>query len=77
MVIKIETGRSGASFATIEKLAAALEVDPGELFIATPHPGIRNSKLHDLTARLATLSPKELDWLEGVITASLKPVGTS
>ena len=74
MVIKIETGRSGASFATVEKLAAALAIDPGELFIATAYSGSRNTKLHDLTARLALLSASELDWVGGIVEAVLVPL---
>ena len=74
MVVKIETGRSGASFAMIESLAEALEIDPGELFILTAYPGSRNTKLHDLTARLATLPTPELEWVTGIIEASLRPI---
>ena len=74
MVVKIETGRSGASFATIEKLADALQIDPGELFLVTAYPGSRNTNLHDLTAQLATLSAAQLEWLTGIVEASLKPV---
>ena len=73
MVVKIETGRSGASFATIEKLAGALEIDPGELFIATAYPGNRNTRLHNLTAKLAVLTTPELRWITGVIDAALGP----
>lgn len=75
MVVKLETGRSGASFATIEKLAGALEIDPGELFIVTAYPGSRSTELHDLTAKLAILPAPELAWVTGIIEAALKPKG--
>ena len=74
MIIKMETGRSGGRFPTIERLASALEVDPGEFFFASPFgSGSSNTALHDLSAKLATLSPSELSWIANVIDAALEP----
>lgn len=73
MVVKMELGRTGARFPTIERLADALEIDPGELFIAAPYPGASRTPLNDLMATLATLPPGDLAWLRGVVEAALKP----
>lgn len=73
MVSKIEAGSTGASFASIVKLARALAVDPAELF--SPHiPGtaIERPKLTAMMGRLARLSDDDLDWLDDVLTAVLK-----
>ena len=73
MLVKMELGRTGASFATVERLACALEIDPGELFFAAPYPGADHTPLNDLMVKLASLSPKELAWMQSVIDAALKP----
>ncbi len=76
MVSKIEGGTSGARFGVVAQLAAALEVDPAELF--TPHlPGgqLQRTTLTDITSRLAGLSEAELLWLGGVLDAALRPKG--
>jgi transcriptional regulator with XRE-family HTH domain len=40
MVAKIETGKSGARFPVIERIADALDVDPAELFTTQLPPGL-------------------------------------
>lgn len=75
MVIKIETGRSGASFATVERLANALGVDPSALFGASPYEGEEWSDLHGMMAMVAVEPPETQAWLIGIIAAALKPKG--
>ena len=73
MIVKMETGRSGGRFPTIERLAYALEIDPGELFFASPYgSGSSNTALHDLSAKLAGLTPEELVWVTEILDAVLK-----
>lgn len=74
MVARVETGSTGVSFRTIEKLAAALAVDPAELFTADlPGGSLQRRPATELTARLANLKPEEIGWLSGIIDAALKP----
>ena len=74
MISRIEVGATGASFTTIDKLAAGLGVDPAELFTSELTSGGRGrTALADLTARLAMLSDRELTWVAGVLEALLKP----
>jgi hypothetical protein len=50
MVGKIETGVSGARFPVIERLAAAMAVDPAELFSIYQFEGvIRRGALHEVS----------------------------
>ena len=73
MISRIETGGTGLRFPTIEKLAAALEIDPAELFIADPVPGRDMRRpLVDLTVRLAALSDSDLAWVGELLTSALK-----
>lgn len=72
MVSKIEVGATGARFPVIERLAAALGVDPAELFSTEiPSGSIRRGPYLDLTTRLAGLSDSELKWVSGVVDAAL------
>jgi transcriptional regulator with XRE-family HTH domain len=74
MIARIETGATGARFPSIARIAAALEVDPAELFILDPVPGrIVRKPLVDLTARLAALSDSDLAWVAQLLEAALKP----
>lgn len=73
MIAKIETGATGVSFAAIERIAKALNVDPAELFSTeVPAGALQRRPLTDLTAMLAGLSPQDLLWIKGIIVASLK-----
>lgn len=73
MIARIETGTTGARFGSIEKIAAALEVDPAELFTADlPKSSLRRKALTDVTAKLAGLSDDDLAWVGGVLDAALK-----
>lgn len=61
MVGKIEKGASGARFPVIERLAAALDVDPAELFTAElPGGALRRGAYSDVSLHLARLSEAEL-----------------
>ena len=73
MVSRIESGATGVRFATITKLADALAVDPAELFTPELAGGaLERAKLADLTATLAKLSDRDLDWVGNVLSAVLK-----
>lgn len=73
MVSKIEGGSSGARFGVIEKLAAALGIDPAELFTSElPSGQLKNDAMVSLTSRLAALSDSDLNWIRGIIDAVLK-----
>ena len=74
MVSKIETGGTGARFPAIERLAAALEVDPGELFrppggVGSQHDG----PLVEIASNLAKLPDADLRWVKGLLEAALRP----
>jgi transcriptional regulator with XRE-family HTH domain len=72
-ISKIEIGATGARFPMIEKIAAALEVDPAELFSPEiPSGALRRGPLLQITTRLASLSESELRWISGVIDAVLR-----
>lgn len=74
MIARIEVGATGVSFTTVEKLAAALQVDPAELFTADLAGGaLQRKPLSELTAKLAGIKSDELLWLIGIIDAALKP----
>lgn len=73
MIARMEAGATGARFTTITKLAAALQVDPGELFSTeVPAGALERQELTEITTRLATLNDRELRWLSGVIDAALR-----
>ncbi|MDX8477017.1 helix-turn-helix transcriptional regulator [Mesorhizobium sp. VK24D] len=72
-ISKIEIGATGARFPMIEKIAAALAVDPAELFSPEiPSGALRRGLLLELTTRLAALSESDLQWVSGVIEAALR-----
>ncbi|GJD66958.1 helix-turn-helix domain-containing protein [Methylobacterium frigidaeris] len=74
MISRIEVGGTGARFPVIERLAAALEVDPAEFFTTQSHTdGMRRGPFASLTVRLARMSDAELRWVEGILEAALKP----
>lgn len=71
-ISKLESGKTGASFDTIARLAASLQIDPAALFSdeikteAMSRPAFRN-----LAAKLARLTDEQLVWIDGLITAAL------
>jgi transcriptional regulator with XRE-family HTH domain len=73
MISRIETGGTGLSFPTIEKLAGALQIDPAELFIVDPIPGRDMRRpLLDLAAKLSALSDSDLAWVSELLASALK-----
>lgn len=78
MIARIEVGATGSSFASIERIARALAVEPAELF----HPqaaaaSLVTGELADLLGELAKSTPAEVAWLRRLIQAALAPVGRS
>lgn len=72
MVAKIETGKSGARFPVIERIAAALDVDPAELFTTQLSTGaFRRGAFAALSLRLASLSETDLLWIGRIVDAVL------
>ncbi|MBU0658697.1 helix-turn-helix domain-containing protein [Parablastomonas sp. CN1-191] len=73
-IARIEVGARGVSFGTIEKLAAALGVDPAELF-TTELPGgaLERRAAGDLAAKIANVKSEDVPWLTGIVEAALKP----
>ena len=73
MISKIESGGTGARFGVIERLAAALEVDPGDLFLPPGGVGSRHPEpLIEIAKSLARLPDAELRWVKGILDAILK-----
>ena len=73
MISKIETGATGVRFPVIERLSAALNVDPAELFSAeTPAGRRRRPEYAELADRLADLPDDQLHWLSGLVEAALR-----
>jgi transcriptional regulator with XRE-family HTH domain len=74
MIGRIEAGQTGARFPSIERLAAALRVDPAELFTTELTTGTTRSKpLLALSARLAALLERDIAWIDQLLDAALKP----
>lgn len=70
MIGKIETGLSGARFPAIERIAAALDVDPAELFTTElPNGAIRRGVYNDISIHLAGLSDADLKKVLRVLEA--------
>lgn len=73
MIARIETGATGARFPSIERIAAALKVDPADLFTADlPSGASDRAALSNITARLAVLSDRDLAWVDTLLDAALK-----
>lgn len=73
MVQKLEVGGVGARFAVIEKLAAALRIDPAELFsLEIPGGALQRRELTELTSQLASLSDADLAWASELLKVALK-----
>lgn len=69
-VARVERGQSAASFDVVERLAAALEVQPAALFGVDPAG--EPAAFDEVLVSLAALSPKRLAWIKGVIDAALE-----
>ncbi|MEP1420526.1 MAG: helix-turn-helix transcriptional regulator [Erythrobacter sp.] len=72
-ISKLESGKTGASFDAIARLAKALQIDPASFFTdeidtgATARPAFRK-----LAAKLVRLSDEQLAWIDGVVSAALQ-----
>lgn len=76
MISRIEGGLTGVRFTTIERLADALQIDVAELFTTELPTGTpRSDAMIELTARLASLSDRELVWVDQLLDAAMKPRG--
>ena len=76
MIVRIEGGSSGARFPNIEKIAQALEVDPGDLFIVGSNKrGRTRSMIADIDARLTGLSDHDLKWVDELLELALRRLG--
>lgn len=74
MINRIERGVAAARFPNISRLADALEVDPAELFTPELAQGARQRRaLNDVVARLSVLSDRDLEWVDRLLDAALKP----
>ncbi len=72
-ITKIEAGKAGIGFKTIEKLAAALDVDPAEFFTTDFANGrVRRGPLEEATSQLSTLSDQDLAWASAVLKLVLE-----
>ncbi len=66
-IAKIEIGATGVSFEMIEKLAATLRIDEGDLFA-----NLGRTKAGALiSAKLSPLAEAELNWLKSIIDSAL------
>lgn len=76
MINRIERGVAAARFPNITKLASALEVDPAELFTPDLPAGADQRRvLTNLVSRLSTLPDRDLEWIDRLLDAALKPRG--
>ena len=76
MIKRIERGVAAARFPNITKLAAALEVDPAELFTPDlPAGASQRRALTNLVSRLSGLPDRDLEWIDRLLDAALKPRG--
>lgn len=79
-VRKLEGGSAGASFPMIEKIAAALRLDPAELFTTEiPSGALGRSRVNEISLRLAALPANELEWVSDLLDVALRarPVSAS
>jgi transcriptional regulator with XRE-family HTH domain len=75
MIARIEMGKTGARFPSIQRIADALGIDPGELFLPTDIKADKpvRGKLADVSSRLSGLSDRDLGWIDDLLDAALKP----
>ena len=70
---KLEGGTVGASFPMIEKIAGALRIDPAELFSTeVPSGTLSRTKFNEISLKLASLSPNELQWISDLLDVALR-----
>ena len=71
MIARLEGGKTGAGFDTIERLSAALGIDPAELFSTADGQRRHGRTYQRITARLAQLSETDLLWTDRLLDAAL------
>lgn len=72
-ISKLESGKTGASFDAITRLARALQIDPAAFFSDEIETGaMSRPAFRKLTAKLARLTDEQLVWIDGLITAALQ-----
>ena len=73
MITRIESGSSGTRFPAIERLSAALGVDPSELFVVESNRrGRSRPALVEINTKLTGLSDRELLWVGDLLDAALR-----
>ena len=74
MIGRIEAGLTGARFPSIERIAAALEVDPAELFTTElASDQVRSPAMLELFARLSPMNDREVGWIDRLLDAAMSP----
>lgn len=73
MIVRIEGGKTGARFPSIERIASALNIDPSELFVvgSTSQKRARPAAI-EINARLAGLSDRDLGWIDELLEVALR-----
>jgi len=72
-ISKLESGKTGASFDAIARLANALRIDPAAFFTDQIETGATSRPAFSkLVAKLARLTDDQLVWIDGVISAALQ-----
>jgi transcriptional regulator with XRE-family HTH domain len=72
MISKIEVGATGARFPSIERLAAAVDVDPAELFTSDiPAGSMNRGAFGEISAKLAPLPESDLVWISTLLDVAL------
>jgi transcriptional regulator with XRE-family HTH domain len=73
MIVRIEGGTSGARFPSIERISAALQVDPAELFVVgSSRQGRVRPVMSEINARLTGLSDHDLQWVDDLLDVALR-----
>lgn len=73
MISRMESGGTGARFATIEKLSSALNIDAAELFAADVNESeMSRPAMRAVTAQLVNLSDRELKWAGELLDKALE-----
>lgn len=72
MIARIEAGTTGTSFTSIERIAAALDLDPSELFSSHANKSRQRKALLDVASSLSNLSDEELAWVAELTRVALR-----
>ena len=72
MIGRIESGRTGARFPTIQRLADALGIDPAQLFSSKLESELQSAEWEELVAKLSKLDAADLRWISQLIETALQ-----